>query len=461
MSQEPAADAPVVHREAPTTQERIRLVMEALGVEGGSDLAASFSEWPVQEVAAVLEALPQNQRRKAWELVPAEQQGDVLIWLGDQARVSLLTGLSLEDAIAATATMTTPELAEVVDEVPRNLGDAILESLATDERAAVEDALSVPEDSAGRLMRREWVAVRADVSLEVVKRYLQSRGALPEHTRSLMVVDREKRYLGKLGFVDLLTRNQYLTVEEVMEEGAEAVSILTPLDAVTLLFQRRDLLSLPVLDDEGRLVGRIVVEDVIPLIREEAERPMMQMAGLEVDEDLLAPIAISARRRMFWLGINLATAFLAAWVIGNFEATLEKIVALAVLMPIVASMGGIAGSQTLTLVIRGMALEQVTNENTRWLVLKELAISAINGVVWAVVVGVIAWLWFGQYAIGLILGAAMLISLVVAATSGLAIPLVLKRLGLDPALSGSVVLTTVTDVVGFLSFLGLATIFLL
>lgn len=216
-----------------------------------------------------------------------------------------------------------------------------------------------------------------------------------------------------------------------------------------------------VVDETHRLVGRINLDDAIHLIRNEAEQPMMHMAGLEVDEDLLAPIVTSVRRRLFWLGINLGTAFLAAWIIGLFEATLDKIVTLAVLMPIVASMGGIAGSQTLTLAIRGLALGQITDANTRWLAIKEITISIVNGIVWALVVGVITWLWFGQIGITIILGAAMVINLLTASISGLAIPLILDRFGIDPALSGSVVLTTVTDVVGFMSFLGLATIFLL
>ena len=310
-------------------------------------------------------------------------------------------------------------------------------------------------------MQREWVAVRADVSLEAVKRYLHFKGNLPYRTTALMVVDRDGVFLGKLPLEALLTMNQDLIVGEVMDDTALSVSVLTSLEDVATLFQQRDLVSLPVVDDAHRLVGRIVLDDAIQLIRNEAEQPMMHMAGLEVEEDLLAPIAASARRRLFWLGMNLVTAFLAAWVIGLFQATISQIVALAVLMPIVASMGGIAGSQTLTLAIRGLALGQITDSNTRWLAIKEVTISIINGIVWALVVGVIAWLWFGQLGIALVLGVSMIINLLTAASSGLAIPLILNRLGIDPALSGSVVLTTVTDVIGFMSFLGLATIFLL
>jgi magnesium transporter len=357
--------------------------------------------------------------------------------------------------------MHTPDIAEVIDGASEEQRDAILESLAPERRAQVEDTLSYPEDSAGRLMERQLVAVRADVSLDVIKRYLHQRGTLPRRTTALMVVDRQGTFLGKLPLELLLTKDPEITVSELMDAEAVSVNVLTPLSEVARLFQSRDLVALPVVDDNHKLLGRIVLDDAIELIRTEAEEPMMHMAGLESDEDLLAPVIISAKRRLFWLGMNLITAFLAAAVIGIFEATLDKLVALAVLMPIVASMGGIAGSQTLTLAIRGLALGQITDANKRWLLTKEIAISVINGLVWAVVVGIVAWLWFDNAGISLVLGVAMVINLLVAAVFGLAIPLILDRVGLDPALSGSVVLTTVTDVVGFMSFLGLATLFLL
>ena len=441
--------------------ERIRLVLEHLNTEARTELSAIIADWPAGEIGAVLEALPIPARQKFWELIPDNLRSEMLSRLGDQVTSGLLKKLEVEEAVAATADMETPALAHVVEEAPLELREAILESLATDDRVMVEDTLGYPEDSAGRLMERHWVAVRADVSLEVVTRYLHLRGDLPHRSTALMVVDREGIFLGKLPLEVLLTKDRKLIVAEVMDATAVWVDVHTPLAEVSALFQRRDLVSLPVVDETHRLVGRIVIDAAINLIRTEAEEPMMHMAGLEVDEDLLAPIATSARRRLLWLGINLATAFLAAWVIGLFEATLEKIVALAVLMPIVASMGGIAGSQTLTLAIHGLALGQITHANTRWLAIKEITISVISGIVWALVVGIIAWLWFGQLGIALILATAMIVNLLAAAISGLAIPLMLVRFGLDPALSGSVVLTTVTDVVGFMSFLGLATLFLI
>jgi len=459
MTEEPTGEIPGTEP-IPSIEERARLVHTSLQANDGSTLAEAVAAWPTGETAAVLEALPLPERQQFWALVPDELRGQVLAWLGDQVRASLLERLEVEDAVAAATTMEAPDLAVVVEEASDELREAILESLSPDERALVEEALAFPEDTAGRVMERKWVAVRADVRLEVVRRYLGYRGSLPHRTDGLMVVDRAGVYLGKLPLEAILTKSADATVDTVMDGGADCVTALTPLRDVAALFQRRDLVSLPVVDDARTLVGRVILDDAIHLIRTEAEQPMMHMAGLEVDEDLLAPIRASAPRRLLWLGVNLATAFLAAWVIGLFEATLSRIVALAVLMPIVASMGGIAGSQTLTLAIRGLALGQITDANTRWLAVKEVTISVINGIVWALVVGAIAWLWFRSPGIALVLGAAMILNLLAAAASGLAVPLMLRRLGLDPALSGSVILTTVTDVVGFMSFLGLATLFL-
>jgi len=442
-------------------EECLSQIHDCLNEQRLENLPKLIEQCKASEIANAMSAMTVDDRHRFWALVPEQRQADVLAKLGEQVRTELLGSLNLEDAVAATVGMDTPDLADVIDGVSEELHDAILNSLAAGDRALVEDRLSYPEDCAGRLMERELLAIRADNRLDVVKRYLRQRGSLPRRSTALMVVDREGLFLGKLPLELLLTKDPDMKVSELMDASALSVNILTPLSDVANLFQRQDLVALPVVDDSRRLVGRIVLDDAIDLIRSETEKPMMQMAGLETDEDLLAPIGDSARRRLFWLGINLITAFLAAAVIGLFEATLEKIVALAVLMPIVASMGGIAGSQTLTLAIRGLALDQITDANKRWLLLKEVTISVINGLVWAVVVGIIAWLWFGQIGISVILGVAMVINLLVAAVCGLAIPLILERLGQDPALSGSVVLTTVTDVVGFMSFLGMATLFLL
>ena len=353
------------------------------------------------------------------------------------------------------------EQVDLLESVSDRLAGVILKSLTEGERSAIQQRRQYPEESAGRYMDTEWIAIRADITLDVVARYLKRLDALPPHTDGLMVIDREGYYQGKLSLSSLLTGDGSKRVADVMQADADKVGVLDLSEDWVNLFEERETESIAVVDDDGKLVGRIAVDDALDIIRELADHQVMHMAGLNEDEDLFAPIIPSAKRRMFWLGINLLTAFLASSVIGLFAATLEKLVALAVLMPIVASMGGIAGSQTLTLAIRGLALGQISAANTRWLAIKEVVIAGINGVVWAMVVGLIAWLWFHDPKLAGVLAAAMIINQFAAAIAGLSVPLVLERMGIDPALSGSVILTTVTDVVGFMSFLGLATWLLL
>ncbi len=413
------------------------------------------------EIANVLQALPPDERSMAWELVEAKNDVEVLLHVNDEVRTGLLEKMDQEELAAVTQDIDVGDLADLVQDMPEALSDQVLRSLDDENRQLLEQVLSYPEDSAGGLMSADVVVVRPDVTLDVVLRYLRRRGKMPAQTNALMVADRDRRYLGILRVRHLLTRNPELSVGEVMEADFPAIPVITPGTEIAQRFELRDLISAPVVDDDGRLVGRIVVDDVIDLIREQAEHSLMGMAGMDKEEDMFAPIFISAKRRAVWLGINLLTAFLAAWVIGLFEATLEQIVALAVLMPVVASMGGIAGSQTLTLLIRGMALGQVEVSNAGVLLIKELAVGALNGLVWALVVAAITVVWFGSWAIGGIIALAILINLLAAALSGVTIPLILRWLSIDPALAGGVVLTTVTDVVGFLSFLGLATVFLL
>ncbi|MCW8826275.1 MAG: magnesium transporter, partial [Gammaproteobacteria bacterium] len=417
-------------------EERTALVLSLLSHDQDQELLEYLATMAVGEVASVIEGLPPSLRQELWNLIPEESHGELLTWLSDPVRNGLLKKMDQAEVITATRALGSQELADIIDDLSTSLGEAILESLEEDERSQVEKQLSYGEDTAGRLMRTKWVAVRADITLETVSRYLHMRGEMPPYTDGLMVVDREGRYEGKLPVDILLTMDSSLTVNEVMQHDTDYVCAEATTAEVTALFERRELLSLAVLDDNHHLIGRISIDDAMPLIRAEAEAPMMQMAGLHEDEDLFAPIIPSALRRMVWLAVNLATAFLASWVIGRFEGTLQQIVALAVLMPIVASMGGIAGSQTLTLAIRGLALGQITDTNSHWLAKKEIAIAAINGITWAVVVGVIVWLWFGSSGIALVLGAAMLINLLAAAFSGVVIPLLLQRFGIDPALSG-------------------------
>lgn len=413
------------------------------------------------EIAHLLESFPAAERKLLWELVDDENDGEVLLHVNDEVRSGLIEEMDDQELLAATSGMDMDDLADFLQDLPATLTGEVLRSMDKQNRQRLESVLAYPEDSAGGLMNTDTVTVRPDVSLDVVLRYLRMRGEMPEFTDNLFVVSRFDRFLGVLRVSDLLTREPDRTVAEILDREFEAIAADTPAVDVAKTFEDRDLISAPVLDEEGRLVGRITIDDVVDVIREEAERSIMSMAGLGEEEDLFAPVWSSARRRAVWLGINLLTAFLAAYVIGLFEGTIQQVVALAVLMPVVASMGGIAGTQTLTLVIRAVALGQVATRNARALLVKELRVGALNGLLWALVVGGVAVVWFGRPAIGIIIAAAIVINLACAALSGVAVPLMLKRLGIDPALAGGVVLTTVTDVVGFMAFLGLATIFLL
>jgi len=413
------------------------------------------------EIANLLEALPPAIRKDFWSLLPADFEAETLTFLHDEARNSILDQMASEDIVAAAEDMAVEDLAEVMESLPDDISDTIMDALDEDHRHRLEAVQNYEEDTAGRLMSTDVISVRENVSLGVVLRWLRRHPSLPPHTDALMVITDDNRYRGKLEMADLVTGDPEELVLDTMQTDAEVVTTNMPAAELARLFERRDLISVGVIDEEERLIGRITIDDIVDVIRDEADRVVMNSAGLDQEEDLFAPAIPSAKRRGVWLGINMITVFMAAWVIGLFEEALDKIVALAVLMPIVASMGGIAGSQTLTLTIRGLALDQIHHANIRWLAAKELYVGALNGLVWALIVSMVAFLWFGDQGIASIIGVAMVMNLVAAALSGVAIPMILVKLGIDPALSGAVILTTVTDIIGFLSFLGLASIFLL
>lgn len=412
------------------------------------------------KVAGLLEALPPSERGVVWSMVETDRAGKVLTYLHDEIRATLARELDPDDLVAAVLPLDLDDLVDLIQQLPQDLSALLMQATTGARREQVETLLAHPEDSAGGLMDTDFIEVRAEVRIGAVLRYLRLLDTLPSHTDQLMVVDRQGLYQGVLRLSALVTTDPTRRVSEVMHTDVAAIALDTPDTEVAQLFQDHDLLSAPVVDAQQRLVGRITVDDVVDLIREDADRALMQMAGLDDEADMFAPVLVSARRRAVWLGINLVTAFLAAWVIGRFEATLEQLVALAVLMPIVASMGGIAGSQTLTLMIRGLALGQIQKGNLRVLLHREMGTSVLNGLLWAVVIALLAVVWFGNWGLGGVLGAAILINLLCAALAGLAIPLLLQRMGIDPALAGSVVLTTVTDVIGFFAFLGLASLWL-
>jgi magnesium transporter len=412
------------------------------------------------EIASLIESLPPAKREIVWEFVDPELEGDVLIELNEEVRSELISGMDAEELIAATEGMEVDDLADLIGDLPETLNERVLRSMDAQDRERLSAVLGFEEDSAGGLMNLDAVTVRPDVTVEVVLRYLRMRGELPDRTDRLFVVNRHDKYLGGLDITRLLTEDPEATVGEVMDSSVEGISPGTPALEVAKLFEDHDLVSAAVVADDGKLLGRITIDDVVDVIREEAEHSVLSMAGLDEDEDTFAGVRSSARRRSVWLAANLATAFLAANVVGLFEATIEKVVALAVLMPIVASMGGIAGSQTLVLIIRGLALGHVEQTNARWLLRREIAVGLLNGLVVATLVGLAAGLWFHEWTIGLIIFAALMINLFAAALAGVGVPLFLKRMGIDPAIAGGVILTTVTDVVGFASLLGLGTFFL-
>ena len=421
--------------------------------------ARMLNELHSAEIAHLLESLPHTERNLIWELVDPEREGAVLLHLGEELRSTLMRDMSLQDLISATEGLDIDDLADFIQSLPDRVTDLVLTSLDAQHRDRLETVLSYPEDSAGGLMNTDTLTIRAEVTLDVVLRYLRALGEIPKNTDSLIVTSRSNTYIGLLPLSTLLTSDTDLTVGDVMTRETEFIKATTEDNDVAKVFETHDLLSAPVVDENMKLLGRITIDDVVDVIRDEGDHNILSMAGL-TEEDLFAPVVPSARRRAVWLGINLITAFMASWVVSNFEGTLEKVVAIAVLMNVVASMGGIAGTQTLTLVIRGLALGQVSNSNKRWLLTKEIVVGLLNGFGWALVIAITAGLWFDDLKIGLVIAAAIIINLFIAAFSGVAIPLVMRKAKIDPAIAGSVVLTTITDIVGLAAFLGLATIFL-
>lgn len=412
------------------------------------------------EIAHLLAALKPEHRKIVWSLVTSVQAGEVLVELNDEVRSGLIEATDNRALIDAAETLGTDDLVDLLKDFPEAVLNKILESMDLQDRARLESVLSYDDDSAGGLMSLDSLTVRADVNVDVVLRYLRLRGSIPAATDKLLVVDREDNLLGVLPLAILLTHNLQEQVASIMLTDVYTIPVDMPAAEVALLFEQRDLLSAPVLSEAGKLLGRITIDNIVDVIRDEADHSLMSMAGLDEEQDMFAPVMLSAQRRAVWLGVNLFTALLASLAIGLFEATLDQIVALAILMPIVASMGGVAGSQTLTLVIRGLALRQIGTTNATVLIFKELAIGLINGLLWALVVAILAGLWFSSPSLGYLIGAALVINLVCAAFAGAVIPMVLHKLGIDPALAGGVLLTTVTDVVGFTAFLGLASIYL-
>ncbi len=413
------------------------------------------------EIGDLLESLPIGKRLAVWEMTDPEIDGDILVDVNDEVRASLIRFTTPEELVAAVDDLELDDLADILDDLPNEVTTKVLNSMDQQDRERLARVMSYDEESAGGLMDPDFLSIRSDVTLDVVLRYLRMREELPEVFDLLWVVDRNNRYLGSLRLADLLTRDPDETVAEVMDTSVEAIPVDMPDDQVATEFEHHDLVTAPVVDDKNHLLGFISVDDVVDVIREDAEHSILAGAGLDEEDDMFAPIVQSARRRWIWLGVNLITAIMAAAVLYAFEATLDQIVATAVLFPIVMSMGGIAGTQTLTLMIRGMATGQVSGSNTMDLARREVAIGLLNGFVFSIVIALIAIAWYGDTLLGAVMGAAILLNLLAGALAGAVIPGILRKMSIDPAIAGGVVLTTVTDVIGILAFIGLATYILI
>lgn len=417
------------------------------------------------EIADALEALPLDLRLKLWHQVDEISKGEVLLEARGDVRQQLIAGMAEDELLAALAALEVDELADLDANLPSSVMELLIDSMDTQRKDSYEAVRSYPDGTAGGLMDVDAATVRADVTLKAVLRYLRKlrrhAGKLPEHLDSLIVVDRENIYLGMLKLSDVVSLSAKTVVNDVMTRGVPSIMVHTSANKVARLFEDHDLISAPVITESGHLLGRITVDDVVDVMRGTAEHEMMSRAGLTGATDMFGPVLSSAGRRAVWLGVNLMNAFVAAWVIGVFAGSIEQIVALAVLMPIVASMGGVAGNQTLTLVTRGVALGQIGRSNISHLLRQELASGFLNGVIWAVVVAGIAIFWFDNMQLGLVFGVALMLNLIIGVLVGTLVPLGLQKIGVDPALAGGVLLVAATDVFGFCVFLGLATFFLL
>jgi magnesium transporter len=439
-------------------QERLSEVIESFDAGTLDETRLLLESLSAQEVASLLTSTPPRVRWVLWELLDEETAYQALQYLADDVRASFLESMEPDELIAALEEIDYDDFADILQQLPATLIQRVLAGMDASDRARVEAILSYPEDSAGGLMNTDAITVQPRHSVELVLRYLRLRKELPDAMDALIVVNAQGEYLGILPISRLLTSDPSVTVREIMDSETTPIRVDMADTEVARIFSERDLVSAPVVDDHGQVLGRITIDDVVDVILEDADEAMLASKGLDSEDDTFAPVLKSVRRRSLWLGINLVTAFLAASVINLFEATIAQVVALAVLMPMVASMGGVAGSQVLVLVVRGMALGQISRANLRYLLNREIAIAALNGLMVATVVASVAAVAFQDIKLGGIIALAMVINLIVAGIAGSTLPSLLRRLDIDPAIAGGVVLTTITDVTGFFVFLGLATL---
>ncbi|WP_019675403.1 magnesium transporter [Arsukibacterium perlucidum] len=437
------------------------IVRGSLTDEDSSSLIEKISQLEPEEIALVLEAMPVEQRVSTWLDLHPDDQVAALTYMRVDARENIFKQLDEQQLRTLVEGMEVDDLIELLDELPQRIYAYACSRLDASQRSWLETALTYNDDQCGRYADHDLLIINKNAKVRDGIRMFRKLADDAEYQDALFVIDRTGRYAGLVHATALLGQPSHLPVENFLDKEAPVVSGEMELEQGSDLVSRSGYTALAVVDADDKLLGRLSIGEALENVRRALESQFMHTAGLDEEEDLFAPVFDSAKRRALWLGINLLTAFLAAWTIGLFEATLQQVVALAVLMPIVASMGGIAGSQTLTLMIRGLALEQITPQTYMMLFRKELGVGAINGVLWALVIAVITYFWFGDWIIGGVIGLAIVINIIVAAISGVFIPIWLEKLDIDPALSGSVILTTVTDVIGFFAFLGLGSLFLL
>ncbi len=419
------------------------------------------------EIARLLESLTPGKRKIIWQLVDQDDEGDVLKELVEDVRQNLIGEMDATELIAATQDMELDDLADLLVDLPETVTEQVITALDRQDQIRLESVMSYDEDTAGGLTNPRIISVRRGITIEVLMRYLKRLNKLPEHTNYIYIVNRNDEYLGALKLVDLFLEDKNKPIETIMDESVKAMLADEDVKQVAMDFQNLDLISMPVIDEKNRLLGQITVDDVVDVIQDQVNSEIFNMAGLDDEDDIFAPVILSTKRRAVWLGVNLITAFVVAGAIGLFQEILQQIVILAVLMPIVASMGGVAGNQTLILVIRGIAMGKIQRSNARKLLIKEGSVALLNGFIWSIVVSVLAVVLFldadfqNYWKIGIIVGAAMLLNIFASAIAGVSIPFLLKKMGIDPALAGGVLMITLTDVLGFVTFLGLATLFLL
>ena len=417
-----------------------------------------LSNMSSSEIAHALESSPPKQRNLLFSLLKTEEEGDVLFELGEEIQQDLISNISNEELTEAVKELELDEIVDILQNLPEERMKKILSNMSKVDRKRIEMGLTFPENTAGGLLNTDVISVRPYNSINEVISYLRDLGELPENTDKIFVVNDANEYLGELSISEIITSNPSMIVREIMKTEVLPINVNLGDKEVATLFERNDLISSSVIDDDNKLIGRITIDDVVDVIREDADQNLLGMAG--VAEDTFAPPGRAAKSRVFWLSMNLVTAFIAASTINIFQDVIDKFVYLAILMPIVASMGGVAATQTLTIVLRGLTLEQINSSNIKWLFKRELAVSILNGIVLSVLVGLITYVWFQELAISLLISCALVINLISSVIAGILVPLILRKLKQDPAIGGSVVVTTVTDVIGFISFLGLATIYL-